>query len=118
AKSHYREQVVALSDARCVRDRAYRSLAQAVAMRQTKRAPAWPGPSSKHSTNQRPAVPSWVEMFENGVFSWPPSVFTTAVMATELPAAIKPYSMAVAPDSSLANCIRVFMRNSWIHVAV
>jgi hypothetical protein len=31
-----------------------------------------------------------------------PSVLTTVMMATEMPAAIKPYSIAVAPDTSLA----------------
>jgi hypothetical protein len=40
------------------------------------------------------------EIDENVVWSFVPMPFTTAMMATEMPAAIKPYSMAVAPDSS------------------
>jgi hypothetical protein len=39
-------------------------------------------------------------MLLNVVFKLVPSVFTTAMMATEIPAAIRPYSMAVAPRSS------------------
>jgi len=34
----------------------------------------------------------------NVELSCDPSVLTTAMMATEMPAAIKPYSIAVAPD--------------------
>ena len=37
---------------------------------------------------------------ENLVLSFTPMPFTTAMMASEIPAAINPYSMAVAPDSS------------------
>src|SRR5262249_62115225 len=47
-----------------------------------------------------PALPSWLDTFENVFFNWPPSVFTVAMMATEMPAAMRPYSMAIAPDSS------------------
>jgi hypothetical protein len=36
----------------------------------------------------------------NVVFNCDPSPATTAMMATEMPAAIKPYSIAVAPDWS------------------
>ena len=36
----------------------------------------------------------------NAVLSFEPRPCTTAMMATEIPAAIRPYSMAVAPDSS------------------
>ncbi len=32
-----------------------------------------------------------------------PNVFTTATMAIEIPAAIRPYSIAVAPDSFFKN---------------
>ena len=37
------------------------------------------------------------------VFSLVPIAFTAAMIATEIPAAMRPYSMAVAPDSSLKN---------------
>jgi hypothetical protein len=47
-----------------------------------------------------PAVASCVDIFVKVVFSWEPSEFTTVMITTEIPAAIKPYSMAVAPDSS------------------
>ena len=35
--------------------------------------------------------------------SFVPRPFTAAMIASEIPAAIRPYSIAVAPDSSLAN---------------
>jgi hypothetical protein len=37
------------------------------------------------------------------VFSFEPIVLTMAMIATEIPAAMRPYSMAVAPDSFLRN---------------
>ena len=40
------------------------------------------------------------------VFRLVPRPFTTEMIATEIPAAMSPYSMAVAPDSSLTNRIR------------
>lgn len=36
-----------------------------------------------------------------------PRPFTTAIIASEMPAAIRPYSMAVAPDSSDKNFKKV-----------
>ena len=39
---------------------------------------------------------SWVEMLPKLVFSLVPIPFTTVMMTTEMPAAIRPYSMAVA----------------------
>jgi hypothetical protein len=39
----------------------------------------------------------------NLVLSSVPSPFTAAMMASEMPAAINPYSIAVAPDSSAMN---------------
>jgi hypothetical protein len=53
----------------------------------------------------RPAVASWEDTLLNVVFSCEPSELTTAIIATEMPAAIKPYSMAVAPDSSLTKLL-------------
>jgi hypothetical protein len=38
-----------------------------------------------------------------------PSPFTATMMASEIPAAIKPYSMAVAPVSSARNLRKAFM---------
>jgi hypothetical protein len=38
-----------------------------------------------------------------------PKPFTTAMIASEMPAAIRPYSMAVAPVSSAINLRNVFM---------
>jgi hypothetical protein len=37
----------------------------------------------------------------------PPRPFTAAMIATAIPAAIRPYSMAVAPDSSLKNDLMI-----------
>src|SRR6266540_3682640 len=39
----------------------------------------------------------------NVLFKFVPTVPTTVMMATEMPAAIRPYSMAVAPSSFLMN---------------
>jgi hypothetical protein len=39
----------------------------------------------------------------NMVFRLLPSPLTTAMIASAIPAAISPYSMAVAPDSSFQN---------------
>src|SRR5215467_11602777 len=58
------------------------------------------GRSKPEANAYLPAVPSWVDTVENVVFSWPPRVFTVAMIATEMPAAIRPYSIAVAPLSS------------------
>jgi len=41
---------------------------------------------------------SCVEMLVKLVFSLVPRPFTTAMIATEMPAAMRPYSMAVAPE--------------------
>src|ERR1700688_2887646 len=43
------------------------------------------------------------EIEEKVVLSFVPRPFTTLMIATEIPAAIRPYSMAVAPDSSAKN---------------
>jgi uncharacterized membrane protein (DUF4010 family) len=43
----------------------------------------------------------------NLVFSLAPSPFTIAMMASEMPAAIKPYSIAVAAVSSCQNLLIV-----------
>jgi hypothetical protein len=42
------------------------------------------------------------------VLSLVPSPFTTEMIASEMLAAINPYSMAVAPDSSAQNFIQMF----------
>jgi hypothetical protein len=52
---------------------------------------------------------SWVEMLVNLVFKVEPIVLTTAMMATEMPAAMRPYSMAVAPDSFFRNATSLDM---------
>jgi hypothetical protein len=50
-----------------------------------------------------PAVASCELTVLNVVLSCEPREITTAMIATEMPAAIRPYSMAVAPDSSMTN---------------
>src|SRR5262245_20516138 len=49
----------------------------------------------------------WTEV--KVVFSLEPRVPTTVMMATEMPAAMRPYSMAVAPDSSFTNLEKSFI---------
>src|SRR5215216_7624252 len=39
--------------------------------------------------------------------SWVPTPFTAVMIAIAMPAAIRPYSMAVAPDSSLKNDLMI-----------
>src|SRR5262245_54954963 len=52
------------------------------------------------------------------VINFEPRPCTTAMMATEMPAAIRPYSMAVAPDSSFTNLISFvivqLLRSTWL----
>jgi hypothetical protein len=55
---------------------------------------------------------SWVEMLVKFVFSFEPIVLTTAMMATEMPAAMRPYSMAVAPDSFFKNATILDIRDA------
>lgn len=45
----------------------------------------------------------------NLVLSLPPIPFTTAIIASAMPAAIKPYSIAVAPESSAKNLRMAFI---------
>ena len=44
---------------------------------------------------------SWLDTLVKFVFSLVPIVFTAAIIATEIPAAIRPYSISVAPESSV-----------------
>src|SRR5262245_14176720 len=46
---------------------------------------------------------SWSEMNWNLVLRVEPIRFTVAIITTEMPAARRPYSIAVAPDSSFRN---------------
>jgi hypothetical protein len=57
------------------------------------------------------------ETDEKVVFSFDPRPCTTAMIATEMPAAINPYSIAVAAVSSLRKeYVRFFIANSlWRH---
>ena len=54
-------------------------------------------------------------MLVNLVLSEVPRPFTTAMIATEIPAAIKPYSIAVAPELSFKKRITMlFIRRSTV----
>jgi hypothetical protein len=39
-----------------------------------------------------------------------PRPLTTVMIAIEMPAAMRPYSMAVAPDSSAKNCLKMLFK--------
>src|SRR5476651_2555796 len=55
-------------------------------------------------------------MLWNLAFSVVPRPFTTAMIATEIPAAIRPYSIAVAPELSFTKRTkRFFIGSSMIH---
>jgi hypothetical protein len=45
-------------------------------------------------------------MLVNLVFRFVPRPLTTVMIAIEIPAAIRPYSMAVAPDSFFKKCTK------------
>jgi hypothetical protein len=47
---------------------------------------------------------SCVETLVNVLLSWVPRPLTTAMIAIEIPAAIRRYSMAVAPELSFKKC--------------
>src|SRR5262249_30656018 len=66
----------------------------------------------KRSGGYLPALPSWLDTFENVFLSWPPRLLTTPMMATEMPAAMSPYSIAVAPLSSCRKRLREVMLRS------
>jgi len=63
---------------------------------------------------------SAVEMLVNLAFNCVPRPLTTAMIAMEMPAAIRPYSMAVAPDSFFRNATSLdfcgFPLLSWAHL--
>ena len=48
---------------------------------------------------------SWVEIELKVLLSFVPMPFTTAMIAMEMPAAIRPYSIAVAPRTSLSGTL-------------
>ena len=52
---------------------------------------------------------SAVETVVKVVLRLDPRVTTTVTMAIEMPAAISPYSMAVAPDSSVRKFLNIVM---------
>src|SRR6266849_7458300 len=53
---------------------------------------------------------SWLEMNSNFVLRVAPIPYADTMITTEIPAAIRPYSMAVAPDSSFTKrAIRFFI---------
>ena len=53
------------------------------------------------------------------VDSWLPTPFTAVMIAIAIPAAIRPYSMAVAPDSSFKNDLMIdFMAGSDLGLCV
>src|SRR5215510_8325378 len=55
----------------------------------------------------------------NLAFRLVPRPLTTAMIASEMPAAIRPYSIAVAPDSSFTKrASRFFITQLHVHVAV
>ena len=76
----------------------------------------WSDRAKKPAGVNRRAWSSYVVYFSdelmsvNLVFRLVPRPLTTAMMASEMPAAIRPYSMAVAPDSSAQN----FERNRFM----
>jgi hypothetical protein len=60
---------------------------------------------------------SWFEMYRNFALRVEPIALTVAIMTTEMPAAIRPYSMAVAPDSSFRK-LKIFdMERTPLHVS-
>src|SRR5215203_858209 len=58
---------------------------------------------------------SELETLVNVVFKVVPRLFTTVMIAIEMPAAMRPYSIAVAPDSSCKNraMCNMFFSSLW-----
>jgi hypothetical protein len=66
--------------------------------------PQWaPDAASREGRRQAATYLSELEIDVNCVFKLVPSPFTTAMIASAIPAAIRPYSIAVAPLSSDKN---------------
>lgn len=61
------------------------------------------GQGRRRLTSTEGVYLSWVEIPENVVLSVEPTEFTLAMITIEIPAAIRPYSIAVAPDSFFRN---------------
>src|ERR1700712_368280 len=59
-----------------------------------------PGVAGAFEAGSTVAYFSEVEIVLKLVHSWVPTPFTAVMIAIAMPAAIRPYSMAVAPDSS------------------
>jgi hypothetical protein len=76
------------------------STAATLAQNERDRALGTPGPKNAPEMG---GYFSELLMLSNFVLSVVPRPFTTEMIAIEIPAAIRPYSMAVAPDSSLKN---------------
>jgi hypothetical protein len=72
-----------------------------------------PASEACQAYNQQAVVPvpqlSFFEMLVNWVFSEVPRVVAPAIRATEMSAAIRPYSMAVAPDSSFIKRAKILV---------
>src|SRR5258708_32700995 len=85
-------------------------------IRQTTKAPGFAGASEAGSTV---AYFSEVEIATKLLDSLLPTPLTAVMIAMAMPAAIRPYSMAVAPDSSLTKRETRFfiIDNSCVHVA-
>src|SRR5262249_18343491 len=72
-------------------------------------------PRKRFSASARPAVSMSGDYFRfaltlaNVPFRLEPSEFTATMIATEMPAAIRPYSIAVAPRSSRMKDLRSFI---------
>jgi hypothetical protein len=61
-------------------------------------APNRGGPHRQQADSVQQTYFNAVETVEKVLFNWVPRPCTTAMIATAIPAAIRPYSMAVAPD--------------------
>lgn len=57
-------------------------------------------------------------MLSNLPFKVVPIAFTVAMITTEMPAAIRPYSIAVAPDSSFRNAVILDTGSLLVDVAI
>jgi hypothetical protein len=68
------------------------------------------GPAGRYRASGRHRR-SWVEIELKVVFSFVPILETTAMIASETPAAISPYSIVVAPESSFRNRTRRFFHD-------
>ena len=80
-----------------------------LSIRSEKKKPPGQGRLSRNADVGADVYLSWVETVLNVPLRVVPTEFTEAMITIDIPAAIRPYSIAVAPDSSFRNAENIDM---------